>query len=606
MIIAGDISLAEMSRYPVPIMARPPLGVSDITLENWLQEVGQSQKGIKLTFTSTRTVEPAFRVLARHADQLRGPLVLNADVLARPALNFAGPGRQHQQEPQPVDAWTFLMLCRTRFPKSIISIGWCGSRASNSSNQSPINHLEHSVNNTTGVDCGQSLNFGPTGADSMFELDLVMEHQQGLSINQHLHLNAANHQHSSASRHQMGSLPLVSQLNGINHHHHHRIAGINHSNNNHHHLLSSNGSLNSSSGNSSGSPSPTSPVGHLMSSSLHHNHHHHHQQQLNLHQGHPNYLNSHHRPGAMDSTEQLILAAAAAEQQQKGVNLTSKPMGWPSLAAAAMMAVSMGSTPTSQTNQIHQQQQQQLPLNLNINEADPQHQAVALSDLAQKIQSLQQQHNLSSSSSSSSQAPPSRSSIISHHLINNQHQWPHINKKAALSSRLNSDSPSPRLSSPKQFHGQSNNNSASGNLLCVKQTTPIKSTSSSSIETNCDNSTTVGYTREMIDKMASLVKEYNLTQPVTFPVEARLLCRSSILSSNSNVVTTNNNSSLCELQRLLYQVGANSTLTIVAQQEDLIEVDDLLTIRKHFAANQILFDLPDKLANSLKQELDLL
>lgn len=74
MVLAGDISLAEMSRYPVPIMAKPPLGVSDITLENWLQEVvhAEPQRCIKLTFTSTRTVEPAFRVLARHADHLKG------------------------------------------------------------------------------------------------------------------------------------------------------------------------------------------------------------------------------------------------------------------------------------------------------------------------------------------------------------------------------------------------------------------------------------------------------------------------------------------------------------------------------------------------------
>jgi hypothetical protein len=101
----------------------------------------------------------------------------------------------------------------------------------------------------------------------------------------------------------------------------------------------------------------------------------------------------------------------------------------------------------------------------------------------------------------------------------------------------------------------------------------------------------LGYTREMIDKMASLVKEYNLTQPITFPVEARLLGR---------------NNSLAELQRLLYQVGTNSTLTIVAQPEDLISVDDLLTIRKHFATNQILFDLPDELTASLRHELDML
>lgn len=94
----------------------------------------------------------------------------------------------------------------------------------------------------------------------------------------------------------------------------------------------------------------------------------------------------------------------------------------------------------------------------------------------------------------------------------------------------------------------------------------------------------------MIDKMASLVKEYNLTQPVTFPVEARLL----------------KPNSLAELQRLLYQVGSNSTLTIVAQQEDLISVDDLLNIRKAFATNQVLFDLPDELAASFKHELDLM
>jgi len=46
-----------------------------------------------------------------------------------------------------------------------------------------------------------------------------------------------------------------------------------------------------------------------------------------------------------------------------------------------------------------------------------------------------------------------------------------------------------------------------------------------------------GYTREMIDQMASLVKEYSLLQPVTFPVNASLL-----------------KPSLGELQRLLFQV----------------------------------------------------
>jgi hypothetical protein len=116
LMLEADVTLAETTRYPIPIMAHPPLNMSDITLEDWLLEVVRSEtnKGVKLDFKSTRVVEPAFRVLARHADFLKGPLLLNADVLAGP----------NKPSVTPVDAWTFLMLCRTRFPKAIISIGW--------------------------------------------------------------------------------------------------------------------------------------------------------------------------------------------------------------------------------------------------------------------------------------------------------------------------------------------------------------------------------------------------------------------------------------------------------------------------------------------------
>ncbi|KAI1289167.1 Uncharacterized protein HDE_08759 [Halotydeus destructor] len=116
LMIEADVTLAETTRYPIPIMAHPPMNMSDITLEDWLLEVirADTGKGIKLDFKSTRVVEPAFRVLARHSDFLKGPLVLNADVLPGP----------NKPSVTPVDAWTFLMLCRTRFPKAIISIGW--------------------------------------------------------------------------------------------------------------------------------------------------------------------------------------------------------------------------------------------------------------------------------------------------------------------------------------------------------------------------------------------------------------------------------------------------------------------------------------------------
>ncbi|XP_067135400.1 protein FAM151B-like isoform X2 [Centruroides vittatus] len=114
MILEADVSMSCNSRYPVPIMALPPAITSDLTLEEWLHEVLHfNNKGIKLNFRSTEVVEPACRVLARMVDHFRGPIILNADIVPGP-----------NQPSAPVDSWTFLTLCRTRFPRSIISIGW--------------------------------------------------------------------------------------------------------------------------------------------------------------------------------------------------------------------------------------------------------------------------------------------------------------------------------------------------------------------------------------------------------------------------------------------------------------------------------------------------
>lgn len=115
MILEGDVSMGANGRYPVPVMAHPPAIASDITLEEWLHEILMcGTKGVKLDFKSTEVVEPACRILARFVDKFRGPVILNADVLPGPDCCTA----------PPVDAWTFLTLCRTRFPRATISIGW--------------------------------------------------------------------------------------------------------------------------------------------------------------------------------------------------------------------------------------------------------------------------------------------------------------------------------------------------------------------------------------------------------------------------------------------------------------------------------------------------
>ena len=729
LIVSGDISLAEMSRYPVPIMARPPLGVSDLTLENWLSDVSQARKGIKLTFTSTRTVEPAFRVLARHAEHLKGPLILNADILSRPASPTGGRGaadrgtnKQQQQQQQPVDAWTFLMLCRTRFPKSIISIGWCPSGA-----PLPAADAEPSISSMQAPGADSS---SATADCSMFELDLMMEQSQArpssagsagaapISSNhlhhQHhhrfnspiLHLSSGHLQHSghphqqggrdprqagSSARSLQSHYPLVQQLAAVavaanasgqqpaqltqmisqhqrnliggvallqqhqhQHQHQHRASHQYHSSSG---LLSSNGSLNSSSGNSSGSPSPTSPLGHhlaLMSPG---------QQQQHSHSQLQRHLQQRRQQQQQLSPERHRKSPPVTSS----ATTTTGVLGWPAVAAAAMVAASTAGFAGHEHElehdcleaEEHEQDQEQLPLNLNINEADPQHTsagsvATTLEDLAQTIQSLQRQSNSLSSisnslaqstgagSQSQSQQPTSEATaaalalaskifnnntaagqhlLMSQVVLQQQQQqqqasrtWEHISKKAALCNRLNSNSPSPVSTSPKGSVQQQQQMSG-GHLLCFRRSQPEVgqqqqqqhlAKQQAKVQHEQQPGATVGYTREMIDKMASLVKEYNLTQPITFPVEARRLTRRPPSgSSTASSGQQQQQASLSELQRLLYQVGANSTLTLVAQPEDLISVEDLLLIRKHFAPSQILFDLPDDLAASLRHELEL-
>lgn len=553
-VIAGDVSLAEMSRYPLPIMAKAPSGVSDITLENWFLEAVRlhPHKAIKLTFTTTRAVEPAFRVLARHADSFKGPLILDANILSNPLAsnqnqsnsnNRSSKQQQRQQQPQqaqqqyqaskqqPVDAWTFLMLCRTRFPKSMISIGWCPTET----NQSEFESTDMAD------PCIQS------SADSVFELEM-MEPPQPSKSNQKLSSTgsatsstlAPSHQHQQQIGHLQQHLGRTHRLHPYqlahNHQRHSQLVQPHLSSSRH--LLSSSASLNSSSGNSSGSSSPTSPIGHLMAP--------------------VNMSLAHKGKNSDGSGEQVIFLgfpeSSPGYETSNGAARASHSAA-AAAAAAAFAAAVVAATNGSNGAGLETSDYQQLPLNLNVNEADQSivsNGSPSLNELAHRIQSFNQQRltnglqlmaslngqtqNLGASVSSSSVASPTG--------------------RAYQSAQQNSDD---KLQQQRQLLLKTNGN-----------------------EESC-------YTREMIDKMAAIVKEYSLTQPITFPIEARIV-----------------KNSLAELQRLLYQVGGNSSLTVIVQQDDLTSIDDLLVIRKSFAANQILYDLPEELACLFKQELELL
>ena len=64
--ITGDVVLRGQdtkAQTLVPIMARPPLTESDITLKDWLHEVQDGSKGIKLHLHTMEAVEISLQTL---------------------------------------------------------------------------------------------------------------------------------------------------------------------------------------------------------------------------------------------------------------------------------------------------------------------------------------------------------------------------------------------------------------------------------------------------------------------------------------------------------------------------------------------------------------
>ncbi|XP_040512349.1 protein FAM151B isoform X1 [Gallus gallus] len=96
-----------------PIMAHPPETDSDITLQEWLEEMAGTDKGIKLDFKSLDAVRPSLELLQLVKPCLERPVWLNADVLPGPnGINAV------------VDAEGFLEIVTSFFPDVTLSLGW--------------------------------------------------------------------------------------------------------------------------------------------------------------------------------------------------------------------------------------------------------------------------------------------------------------------------------------------------------------------------------------------------------------------------------------------------------------------------------------------------
>lgn len=112
--IEADVLLrGQGSGTEEPIMAHPPQTDSDITLHEWLNEILQTSKGIKLDFKSLEAVKPSMKLLQERKMSLERPLWINADILP-------GPGGS----PQAVDAECFLHTVLSFFPDVTLSLGW--------------------------------------------------------------------------------------------------------------------------------------------------------------------------------------------------------------------------------------------------------------------------------------------------------------------------------------------------------------------------------------------------------------------------------------------------------------------------------------------------
>uniref|UniRef100_A0A673BDR6 Protein FAM151A n=1 Tax=Sphaeramia orbicularis TaxID=375764 RepID=A0A673BDR6_9TELE len=91
MILEADVTLEGYGTpnvAPIPIMAHPPDIYSDNTLDQWLDAVLSSKKGIKLDFKNIESVGLSLDLLRRYNNSrgINRPVWLNADILRGPSV----------------------------------------------------------------------------------------------------------------------------------------------------------------------------------------------------------------------------------------------------------------------------------------------------------------------------------------------------------------------------------------------------------------------------------------------------------------------------------------------------------------------------------------
>ncbi|XP_076149273.1 protein FAM151A [Alosa pseudoharengus] len=120
MVLEADVNVeghGTANQTNIPIMAHPPAVYSDNTLQEWIDVVLKSDKGIKLDFKSIEAVEPTLDILRvkNQTARINRPVWLNADIIHGPGVPWFIPV---------VNGTRFLQLIQQKFPEVTISPGW--------------------------------------------------------------------------------------------------------------------------------------------------------------------------------------------------------------------------------------------------------------------------------------------------------------------------------------------------------------------------------------------------------------------------------------------------------------------------------------------------
>ncbi|WKY13119.1 hypothetical protein Q1695_004159 [Nippostrongylus brasiliensis] len=121
MLIEGDVFL-QTGRRPrhraIPVMRAEARTADRITFKEWLREVANLRKAIKINFRSTEVIRPVLQYLyASQADPL-------APVLQYPVILHANVFRSPRSVENVVDPASFVDRARRLFPDATLSLGW--------------------------------------------------------------------------------------------------------------------------------------------------------------------------------------------------------------------------------------------------------------------------------------------------------------------------------------------------------------------------------------------------------------------------------------------------------------------------------------------------